>query len=137
MTSGVRAPILGIDLGTTYSLCAVLQDGKPLVIPNALSELLTPSAVSVDEDGRVLVGAPARAPPATHPTRTALAFKRDMGTDRTLKLGGKTFRPEELSALVLAELKRDAEQALGVAIEEAVVTVPAYFGDTQRKGTRA
>ena len=137
MTSTTPSPILGIDLGTTYSLCAVLQDGKPLVLPNALGELLTPSAVSVDEQGRVLVGAAARARASTHPTSTALAFKRDMGTDRQIKLGGKPFRPEELSALVLAELKRDAEQALGVKIEEAVVTVPAYFGDGQRQATRA
>src|SRR4051794_737984 len=121
--------ILGIDLGTTFSLCGVLQAGKPVLLPNAVGELLTPSAVSVDEDGRMLVGAAARARASTHPGQTALAFKRDMGTDRTYSLGRHSFRPEQLSALVLAELKRDAEAALGVTVEEAVVTVPAYFGD--------
>ncbi len=129
-------PIVGIDLGTTYSLCAILQAGRPVVLPNALGEFLTPSAVSVDEDGRILVGAAARARASTHPDRTATAFKRDMGTDRIYTLGTHTLRPEQLSALVLGELKRDAEHALGRPITEAVVTVPAYFGDAQRQATR-
>ncbi|MFT3924316.1 MAG: Hsp70 family protein [Myxococcales bacterium] len=128
--------IVGIDLGTTFSLCAVLQAGKPVLLPNAVGELLTPSAVSVDDDGRMLVGAAARARAATHPEHTALAFKRDMGTDRLYTLGKHSFRPEQLSALVLAELKRDAEAALGRPIREAIVTVPAYFGDAQRQATR-
>lgn len=128
--------IIGIDLGTTYSLVAVLADDRPVVLPNALGELLTPSAVSVTEDGTTLVGAPARARATTHPTRTALAFKRDMGTDRVYELGGRKLTPPELSALVLRVLKQDAEAALGHAVEEAVVTVPAYFGDQQRQATR-
>jgi len=131
------SPIVGIDLGTTYSLVAVLQNGAPAVIPNALGELLTPSAVSLATDGLVLVGAPARARATTHPARTALAFKRDMGTDRKYTLGDRTFTPPELSALVLSSLKKDAEAALGMPIEEAVITVPAYFGDLQRQATRA
>lgn len=129
-------PIVGIDLGTTYSLVSVLQAGVPLVLPNVLGEGLTPSAVSVREDGTLLVGAAARARATTHPERTALAFKRDMGTQRQLQLGERTFSPVELSALVLESLKRDAEVALGCAITEAVVTVPAYFGDLQRQATR-
>jgi molecular chaperone HscC len=128
--------VIGIDLGTTYSLAAALQGGKPVVLPNAVGELLTPSAVSLTDDDTVLVGAPARARATTHPARTALAFKRDMGTDRTYALGARTFTPQELSALVLTSVKRDAEATLGCAVDEAVVTVPAYFGDAQRQATR-
>jgi len=131
----MTAPIIGIDLGTTYSLVAAFRDGAPVLLPNPLEEVLTPSAISLDGD-EVLVGAPARARAATHPDRTALCFKRDMGTDRTYRLGARTFTPVELSALVLANLKRDAEHALGVPIAEAVITVPAYFGDIQRQATR-
>ena len=128
--------VIGIDLGTTFSLAAALEGGRPVILPNALGERLTPSAVSIADDGAVLVGAAARARATTHPTRTALAFKRDMGTDRTYPLGDRAFRPQELSALVLGALKRDAEAALGRAVDEAVVTVPAYFGDAQRQATR-
>lgn len=127
---------LGIDLGTTYSLCSVMQDGKPVLLPNAMGEFLTPSAVSADSDGKLLVGAAARARAASAPERTALFFKRDMGTDRVFDLGEHRFRPEQLSAAVLAELKRDAEAATGCRVTEAVVTVPAYFGERQRAATR-
>jgi molecular chaperone HscC len=128
--------VIGIDLGTTFSLAAALEGGKPVVLPNAVGELLTPSAVSLTDDDTVLIGAPARARVTTHPDRTAVAFKRDMGTDRKLQLGPRTFTPQELSALVLQSLKRDAEVALGRPVDEAVVTVPAYFGDAQRQATR-
>jgi len=128
--------IVGIDLGTTYSLVAILQDGVPVILPNALGELLTPSAVSASDDGTILVGAPARARATTHPTATAMAFKRDMGTDRKLHLGSRAMTPQELSSLVLGALKRDAEATLGRAVDEAVITVPAYFGDAQRQATR-
>jgi molecular chaperone HscC len=131
-----RRVIVGIDLGTTFSLVATLAQGRPTVLPNAVGELLTPSAVSIDDDGTVLVGAAARARATTHPERTALAFKRDMGTERAYALGPRALSPQELSALVLSTLKRDAEAALGVAVDEAVVTVPAYFGDAQRQATR-
>ena len=128
--------IVGIDLGTTYSLVAVMQAGRPVVLANALGESLTPSAVSVTEDGSVLVGAAARARATTHPKSTALSFKRDMGLDRVYELGAMKLRPQELSAMVLGALKRDAEAALGHPIGEAVVTVPAYFNDAQRQATR-
>jgi len=128
--------VIGIDLGTTFSLAASLDGGRPTILPNAVGETLTASAVSLADDGTVLVGAPARARATTHPTRTALAFKRDMGTDRRYDLGARTFTPPELSALVLGQLKRDAELALGRPVDEAVVTVPAYFGDAQRQATR-
>lgn len=128
--------IVGIDFGTTYSLVAALQGGSPVLLPNALGETLTPSAVSVADSGELLVGAPALARAATHPDRTALAFKRDMGTSERYQLADKSFAPQELAALVLAGLKADAEAALGHPVREAVVTVPAYFGDLQRQATR-
>src|SRR5262245_6073279 len=130
-----RPVVVGIDLGTTFSLVATLRDGVPTVIPNALGEGLTPSAVSADGE-TILVGAPARARATTHPGQTALAFKRDMGTPSRFSLGSREFLPQELSALVLASLKADAEKALGCAVDEAVITVPAYFGDAQRQATR-
>lgn len=128
--------IVGIDLGTTNSACAVFRDGAPVMVPNALGHVLTPSAVSLDADGTVLVGLAARERQSTHTDRTAVAFKRYMGTDRILQLGNKSFRAEELSALVLRSLKADAEAFLGEVVTEAVITVPAYFNDRQRKATR-
>jgi molecular chaperone HscC len=133
LTVGVR---IGIDLGTTYSLVGVLRDGRAEILLNALGERQTPSAVGIDDDGTILVGAPARARALTHPERTFRNFKRDMGTDREFRCGSHRFRPEELSALVLRQLMRDAEAALGAPVDEAVVTVPAYFGELQRRATR-
>ena len=131
------APLLGIDLGTTNSLACAFQHGRPVLVPNALGQVLTPSCVSLDADGAVLVGQAARDRLVSHPGRTAAAFKRYMGTARELDLAERRFRPEELSALVLRALKADAEAFLGAPVEEAVVTVPAYFSDAQRKATRA
>jgi molecular chaperone HscC len=127
---------VGIDLGTTYSLVAHIVHGEPAVIPNALGEVLTPSAISVADDGSILVGAAARARATTHPGRTALSFKRDMGTANIYDLSLVKKTPQELSALVLGSLKRDAEAALGIAVTDAVITVPAYFNDAQRQATR-
>jgi len=129
------APLLGIDLGTTNSLVAVWRDGQAQLIPNALGDVLTPSVVSLDDDGSILVGAPARARLTTHPERSVAAFKRFMGSDKKLELGDQTFSPEELSALVLGALKADAEAFLGCPVSEAVISVPAYFSDEQRKRT--
>ncbi|HEK1687750.1 TPA: molecular chaperone HscC [Pseudomonas putida] len=128
-------PLLGIDLGTTNSLIAVWQDGKAQLIANAVGEVLTPSVVSVDDDGSILVGSAARARLTTHPHRTAAAFKRFMGSDKRFELGEHRFTPEELSALVLGALKQDAEAYLGCPVSEAVISVPAYFSDEQRKRT--
>ena len=128
--------IIGIDLGTTNSLVALWQDGKPRLVPNPLGNYLTPSCVSLDEDGSVLVGEAARERLQTHPERTAALFKRHMGSDKSFTLGGKAFRAEELSSLVLRALKADAEAVLGQAVTEAVISVPAYFSDTQRKATQ-
>lgn len=128
--------IIGIDLGTSNSAVACWQNGQSTLIPNDLGELLTPSAVSLDSDGAVLVGRAARDRLVSHPARTATSFKRYMGTERRLRLGTRDFAPEELSALVLASLKRDAEACFGEPVTEAVITVPAYFNDRQRKATR-
>ena len=128
--------MIGIDLGTTNSAIATWRDGRAELIPNSLGDLLTPSAVSIDDDGRLLVGMAARERQATHPESTATAFKRYMGTRRVTRLGTREFLPEELSALVLASLKADAEAHLGRPVESAIITVPAYFNDKQRKATR-
>ncbi|HET7370651.1 MAG TPA: molecular chaperone HscC, partial [Gammaproteobacteria bacterium] len=128
--------ILGIDLGTTNSLAAIWRNGHAELIPNSLGETLTPSAVGLSEAGDILVGRAARERLVTHPQLTAAAFKRYMGSDRKVNLGDRGFRSEELSALVLKALKEDAEHFLGEPVSEAVISVPAYFNDTQRKATR-
>ena len=128
--------IIGIDLGTTNSLAAIWRDGKASIIPNALGEHLTPSCVSIDDDGTVLVGRAARERLQTHPQLTAAVFKRYMGSEKKITLGTQQFRPEELSSMVLRALKEDAEAFLGHKVEEAIITVPAYFSDAQRKATR-
>ncbi|WP_456254935.1 Hsp70 family protein [Pseudomonas iridis] len=130
-----RPALLGIDLGTTNSLIAVWQDGQARLIPNALGDVLTPSVISLDEDDTILVGKAARARLTTHPERSAAAFKRFMGSDKQIELGSRQFSPEELSALVLGSLKQDAEAFLGHPVSEAVISVPAYFSDEQRKRT--
>ncbi len=127
--------ILGIDLGTTFSLAATLADGKPLVLANALGKFLTPSVVSLTQSQEILVGEAALARMTTRPTHTVANFKRDMGTERQLSLGDRSLRPQELSSFVLQSLKKDAEEALGAAITEAVITVPAYFDHSQRTAT--
>lgn len=127
---------IGIDLGTTNSLVAVFRDGQAHLIPNAHGHVLTPSAVSVADDGTLLVGLAARERLASHPQQTAMTFKRWMGTDKLTRLGSKDYRAEELSAMVLKSLKADAEAYLGTEVTEAVVTVPAYFNDVQRRATK-
>ena len=128
--------IIGIDLGTTNSAAAVWRDGQAVLVPNAIGDVLTPSAVSVDEKGRVLVGMAARERQSTHPRDTVSAFKRYIGTQQTVTLGKRTYDAEELSALVLRQLKADAEAFTGETVTGAVITVPAYFNDRQRKATR-
>jgi molecular chaperone HscC len=129
--------IVGIDLGTTNSLVGIFNESGVELIPNALGELLTPSVVSLDEKGRVLVGRAARERLVSHPNRTAASFKRFMGSNRQIHLKDRSFRAEELSALVLRSLVGDVEARTGGKVEEAVISVPAYFGDAQRKATRA
>ncbi len=127
--------IVGIDLGTTHSLIGAYSDSGSRLFPNALGDVLTPSVVSVD-GGNVLVGQAARDRLISHPQHTVASFKRWMGSARETRLGDRGFRPEELSALVLRSLLADAEAALGEKVTEAVISVPAYFSDAQRKATR-
>lgn len=128
--------IIGIDLGTTNSLAAVWEEGKSRLIRNSFGEYLTPSAVSFGEEGIVYVGKTAKERLVSHPERSVSLFKRFMGTDKTYKIDGKKYRPEELSAFVLRRLKEDAERYLGEPVEEAVISVPAYFNDMARKATK-
>lgn len=128
--------IVGIDLGTTHSLVAVWRDGATELVANALGHTLTPSVVGLDGQGRVLVGQAARERLHTHPHLTTALFKRYMGSNQQVTLGGRAYRPEELSALVLKSLKEDVERAYGEPVTEAVISVPAYFSDAQRKATR-
>ena len=127
--------IVGIDLGTTNSLVADMAPDGPRVIPNALGDPLTPSVVGIDLSGNLLVGRAAKELQVVHPDRCAALFKRLMGTDEKTNLCGRAFEPEELSSLVLRSLKEDAEAFLGQPAERAVITVPAYFNDQQRKAT--
>lgn len=127
--------ILGIDLGTTNSLAAIWRDGVELV-PNAFGSVLTPTVVSLDKTGEIVVGAAARERLTSHPEMTAAAFKRYMGTSRRIPLGTRSFRAEELSSFVIRSLHADAQALLGEPINEAVITVPAYFSDAQRRATR-
>lgn len=128
--------MIGIDLGTTNSLVAYWTEGGPAIIPNVLGERLTPSIVSVDESGEILVGQIAKERLITHPELTAAAFKRYMGTEKSFRLGTYSFSPEELSSFVIKSLKADAEAYFGHEVTEAVISVPAYFNDTQRKATK-
>lgn len=127
--------IIGIDLGTTNSVAAHLTGDGPQLIPNALGESLTPSIVGIDPEGKLLVGRTAKELQVLHPDRCATLFKRQMGTDSKTNLAGKTFTPEELSSLVLRTLKEDAEAHFKEPVTRAVITVPAYFNDQQRKAT--
>ena len=124
--------VIGIDLGTTNSLGCVYRNGKAELIPNAYGSYLTPSVVSMTEDGKLIVGQPAKDRLITHPERTVSSFKKDMGTGRSWKPGEKSFLPEELSSLVIRSIVEDAQNYLGEEIEEAVISVPAYFHDEQR-----
>lgn len=128
--------IVGIDLGTTNSLVAYFSPEGPKIIPNRLGKHLTPSIVSVDEDGNVYVGETAKERMSLYPDSVASTFKRSMGSDREYVLSGKKYRAEELSSLVLRALKEDAETFLGESVTEAVISVPAYFDDQRRKATK-
>ncbi|WMT43356.1 molecular chaperone HscC [Paenibacillus sp. D2_2] len=128
--------IIGIDLGTTNSVVAAFTPEGPKIIPNSLGEHLTPSIISVEEDGDVIVGEVARQRLITHPHLTASVFKRYMGTNKIFQLGDYRFSSEDLSSFVLRALKEDAEAYLGTTVAEAVISVPAYFNDAQRQATR-
>ena len=127
---------IGIDLGTTNSLIAVWKDGAAQLIPNKFGEYLTPSVVSMDENNHILVGKPAVSRRTSHPDKTAMLFKRAMGSNSTWHLANDAFNAPELSSLVLRSLKQDAEEYLQCTIKDVVISVPAYFSDEQRKHTR-
>ncbi|MGE5493966.1 MAG: molecular chaperone DnaK [Burkholderiales bacterium] len=128
--------IIGIDLGTTNSCVAVMEGGEPTVIPNAEGSRTTPSVVAFTNTGERLVGKVAKNQAITNPDRTIASIKRDMGTDRKVRIDNKEYTPQEISAMILQKLKADAESYLGEPVTEAVITVPAYFSDSQRQATK-
>ena len=128
--------IIGIDLGTTNSCVAVLEGGEPVVIPNAEGARTTPSVIGFAKDGERLVGQVAKRQAVANPDRTVISIKRDMGTDRKVRIDRKDYSPQELSAMILTKLKQDAEAYLGEKVTQAVITVPAYFTDSQRQATK-
>jgi molecular chaperone DnaK len=128
--------VIGIDLGTTNSVVAYMEGGQPVVIPNSEGSRLTPSVVAFTKDGERLVGQLAKRQAITNPERTVLSIKRHMGTDYKVNIDGRAYTPQEISAMILQKLKQDAESYLGEKITQAVITVPAYFTDSQRQATK-
>lgn len=128
--------IIGIDLGTTNSCVSVLEGGEPVVIPNAEGGRTTPSVVSFAKDGERLVGQVAKRQAVANPDRTIISIKRDMGTSKKVHIDNKDYSPQEISAMILTKLKTDAEAYLGETVSQAVITVPAYFNDSQRQATK-
>ena len=128
--------IIGIDLGTTNSCVAVMEGGEPVVIPNAEGARTTPSVVAFTKNGERLVGQVAKRQAVTNPDRTIISIKRDMGTDRRINIDGKDYAPQDISAMILMKLKADAEAYLRETVTQAVITVPAYFSDSQRQATK-
>ena len=130
------AKIIGIDLGTTNSCVAVMEGGEPVVIANAEGARTTPSVVAFSKTGERMVGQVAKRQAVTNPDRTVISIKRHMGSDYKVAIDGKNYTPQEISAMILQKLKGDAEAYLGETVTEAVITVPAYFTDSQRQATK-
>ncbi len=128
--------IIGIDLGTTNSCVAVMEGGQPVVIPNAEGNRTTPSIVGFTKDGERLVGQIAKRQAVTNPTRTVISIKREMGTNHRVNIDGKSYTPQDISAMILSKMKETAEAYLGETVSQAVITVPAYFNDSQRQATK-
>ena len=128
--------VIGIDLGTTNSVVAVLEGGDAVVIPNAEGSRTTASVVAFTQDGERLVGQVAKRQAVTNPDRTIMSIKRHMGTDYKVNIDGKDYTPQEISAMILRKLKEEAENYLGESVDQAVITVPAYFTDAQRQATK-
>ncbi|MGZ6995363.1 MAG: Hsp70 family protein, partial [Acidimicrobiia bacterium] len=127
---------VGIDLGTTNSVVSVLEAGEPVVIPNAEGNRTTPSVVAFSKAGEVLVGEVAKRQAITNPDRTIRSVKRHIGTPWTIEIDAKKYNAQEISARILQKLKRDAEAYFGDSVTQAVITVPAYFGDAERQATK-
>ena len=130
------AKIIGIDLGTTNSCVAVLENGEPVVIPNAEGSRTTPSVVAFSKEGERIVGQVAKRQAITNPDRTVRSIKREMGSNFKFTVDGKDYTPQQISAMILSKLKSDAEAYLGETVTDAVITVPAYFNDAQRQATK-
>lgn len=130
------AKVIGIDLGTTNSCVAVLEGGDPVVIANAEGNRTTPSVVGFAKNGERLIGETAKRQAVTNPERTIASIKRHMGEDYTVEIDGKKYTPQDISAMILSKLKADAESYLGEKVTEAVITVPAYFSDSQKQATK-
>ena len=130
------AKVIGIDLGTTNSVVAVMEGGEPTIITNAEGSRLTPSVVAFTKDGERIVGQVARRQAITNPERTIGSIKRHMGSNYKSRVDGKEYTPQETSAMILQKLKSDAEAYLGESVTQAVITVPAYFSDSQRQATK-
>ena len=128
--------IIGIDLGTTNSCVAVFEGGEPIVIPNPEGARTTPSVLAFSKTGERMVGQVAKRQAITNPDRTIISIKREMGTNYKKEIDGKTYTPQEISAMILQKLKADAEAYLGTTVTQAVITVPAYFSDAQRQATK-
>ena len=128
--------IIGIDLGTTNSCVSVIEGGEPVVIPNAEGARTTPSVVAFSKTGERMVGQVAKRQAVTNPDRTIISIKREMGSDYKVDIDGKSYSPQEISAMILQKLKTDAEGYLGSPVTQAVITVPAYFTDSQRQATK-
>ena len=128
--------IIGIDLGTTNSCVAVYEGGEPVVITNPEGSRTTPSVVAFSKDGERMIGQIAKRQAITNPERTVMSIKRHMGTDYKVEIDGKKYTPQEISAMILQKLKADAESYLGTTVTQAVITVPAYFSDSQRQATK-
>src|SRR6202165_2311760 len=132
----MAAPVVGIDLGTTNSVIAAMEGGQAVVIPNAEGSRTTPSVVAFTKTGERLVGPLAKRQAIVNPDRTIASIKRQMGTDHTVKIDGREYTPQEISAMILQKLVNDASAYLGERVTKAVVTVPAYFNDAQRQATK-
>jgi len=140
MSETKRERILGIDLGTTNSAAAIMEAGRPVIIPSAegptIAGKMFPSVVAFTKDGQLLVGEPAKRQAVTNPEGTVFEIKRKMGTDYTVKLNGKEYTPQQISAFILQKIKKDAETFLGEKLKKCIITVPAHFNDNQRQATK-
>ena len=132
----IMSKVIGIDLGTTNSCVAVMEGGEAVVIPNAEGNRTTPSVVAFSKTGERMVGQVAKRQAITNPDRTISSIKREMGSDYKVTIDSKSYTPQEISAMILQKLKADAEAYLGSTVTEAVITVPAYFTDSQRQATK-
>ena len=130
------ARIIGIDLGTTNSVVSVMERNGPVVVPNSLGDRITPSVVGFTKSGELLVGKKARRAAVMNVGRTVFSIKRQMGTAHRVRIDGKEYTPQEISSMILQKLKQDTEDFFGEEVDQAVITVPAYFTDAQRQATK-